>query len=175
MDLFAGGDSSSELHCAIVGRVFRLLYVTLLCACTSGQAPTRMHDQLPVIVYKTKGDYARLVPITMSMDKQRIVAYPDPSDLRISGQLPYPVTLREGYLLDRRGINRNTAFLSLTYEAYAELDSVPPLDTLYSLIIDHDPFTEMYHCGNWAQYDHPEKDLNRAISRGAIKQYPSAL
>src|ERR1044071_4992028 len=68
----------------------------------------------PAIVYKTKADYSNYVPVILSEDKSKIVSYPDPKDVQSAA----PVKLKNGYLLDNRGINKNVAFLRWTYEEY---------------------------------------------------------
>ena len=79
--------------------------------------PRTVASSAPALLYKTKGDYADLVPVTLSEDRLSIVAYPAPSDL--AGHLPRPTALAQGYWLDNRGIGPNTAFLKLTYADYA--------------------------------------------------------
>jgi hypothetical protein len=103
------------------------------------------------------------VPVMLSNDRSSIVSYPDRKDLYYKGDLAYPTRLHDGFLLDNRGIGANVAFLSLTYETYSKLDRTPSLPELINLIIDKDPLTEMYQCGNRGQYSDPEKDLNDII------------
>ena len=117
----------------------------------------------PVIVYKTKADYSRLVPVTLNATGDKIVSYPAPSDVYTDGILAIPVKLHKGYLLDKRGIHPNTAFTSYTYEAYSQLESAPSMEDLISSIVDPDPFEELYDCGNRGQFNNIEKDLNRLI------------
>jgi len=83
-------------------------------------------DGPAAMVYKTRSNYGNLVPVLLSEDKTEIVSYPHPSDIVIDGEYPLPTPLGGGYLLDNRGSSEHTAFLGLTYEAYAALDSVPP-------------------------------------------------
>ncbi|MGE5317291.1 MAG: hypothetical protein ACM3ME_04790, partial [Chloroflexota bacterium] len=75
----------------------------------------------PVIIYKTKLDYSLQVPVTLSSDKKTLVSFPAPSDIYYGGDLAYPVKLENGYLLDRRGIDVNTAFTKWTYYEYSRL------------------------------------------------------
>ncbi|MFG6382029.1 MAG: hypothetical protein K1V87_08010 [Muribaculum sp.] len=84
------------------------------------------------VVYKTNGDFDDLVPITLSADKQAITSYPAPSDITPSQK---PVKLADGYLLDRRGININTAFTRYTYAEYASMKTAPSIDTLKAAIM----------------------------------------
>ncbi len=125
-------------------------------------APINPNNQPPIkilnfsepatFVYKTKADYTKNVPVTLSDDKTQIVAYPAPQDLYSNGKLAYPTALSNGYLLDNRGINANTAFLKLTYAQYSQLKEVPRLKDLFQQIIDKDPFTELCNCGNRFQF-----------------------
>jgi hypothetical protein len=112
----------------------------------------------PTIIYKTKKDYNKNVAIYLSEDKKKIVGYPAPTDVSVNS---YPTPLKKGYLLDNRGIGKNIAFISLTYEEYSALKKVPPISELENLIIDRDPIKEMYICGYRGQYTNSE--LNKLI------------
>ena len=123
-----------------------------------------------VIVYKMLKDYSRNVPVTLSADKKTIASYPHPRDVYTNGKLAFPTELKNGYWLDNRGINENVAFLSYTYEEYAALTDVPPLDVLYSKIIDNDPLTEMWVCGRRFDYHDLVNDLNEIITNGKMEE-----
>lgn len=97
--------------------------------------------------------------------KDKIVSYPGKSDLLYNGEPAYPVQLKRGYLLDRRGVNSNTAFTRYTYEEYAKLESTPTPDELFDSIIDFDPFTALYDCGRMNNYENIPADLNRLITK----------
>jgi hypothetical protein len=99
------------------------------------------------VVYKTKADYSKYVPVNLSDDKSRITSYPAPQDVYTDGKLALPTPLAHGYWLDNRGIGPNSCFIKITYEEYAKLPQSPSPDELYKLIIDKDPFTEMYDLG----------------------------
>lgn len=114
----------------------------------------------PVIVYKTKADYSQHVPIILSADKKELISYPAPGDLYYKGELAIPYALGHGYLLDRRGINENAVFIALTYEAYSQLEQAPRVAELMDMIIDMDPFLEIYHCGMPHQYKELESELS---------------
>lgn len=94
------------------------------------------------VVYKTRADYNNLVPVTLTADGRTLASYPAPSD--VSPETSTPIQLGDGYLLDRRGVGVHTAFLDYTYEQYAALPTVPPVDTLMAHIRDRDPFTALY-------------------------------
>lgn len=123
----------------------------------------------PCIIYKTKTDYSRYVPVMLSEDKNKIVSYPDIRDIYYKGNLAYPTALNDGFLLDNRGIGPDVAFLNITYEAYRDLSKTPSIGELMKLILDKDPIQEMFQCGYRSQYSDPEKELNNIISSGNLK------
>ena len=123
----------------------------------------------PCIIYKTKKDYSRYVPVMLSDDKKNIVSYPDIRDVYFKGSLSYPTALTDGFLLDNRGIGPDAAFLNITYEAYITLNKTPSIDELMKNLLEKDPLTEMYQCGNRSQYSDPERELNNLISAGNLK------
>jgi hypothetical protein len=125
----------------------------------------------PCIIYKTKADYSKYVPVMLSADKKSIVSYPDIRDVYYKGKLAYPTLLTDGFLLDNRGIGPNAAFLSITYEAYSSLAKTPAVDELMKSILDPDPITEMYNCGNRSKYSDPEKELNELITSGKLNNF----
>ncbi len=129
----------------------------------------------PTLIYKTKADYTNLVPVILSEDKSEISSFPHPQDIYINGELALPTQLAEGYLLDNRGITANVAFLNMTYETYSKLDSVPSVDSLYSIILDKNPLTDLYNCGNRSSYESIVSDMNSMISKKQLffcrKQY----
>ncbi|MEZ5082995.1 MAG: hypothetical protein R2750_06055 [Bacteroidales bacterium] len=121
-----------------------------------------------VIVYKTTGKYFNKVPVVLSADKTKIVSFPGPKDIYHNGTFSYPTMLENGYLLDNRGIDENSAFLKLTYEEYNKLKKAPSSEELLRDILDNDPFTEMYRCGSRFEYQDLEKELNDIISTGKL-------
>lgn len=123
----------------------------------------------PAIVYKTKGDYDKLVPVILSEDKKRVVSFPAQSDIRINDRFPYPDKLEDGYLLDNRGINQNAAFLRFTYEDYYNMDNIPTADRLIRYIEDDDPFVEMYDVGRRGSFSNPVEEINKMISEGKLR------
>jgi hypothetical protein len=80
------------------------------------------------------------------------------------GNFAYPTVLREGYLLDNRGISQGVAFLDFTYEDYSKLDRTPDAGELLKHIIDNDPLTEMYHCGSRYDFKNLVDELNSRIA-----------
>lgn len=119
---------------------------------SSETIPTMDFSGPPTTVYKTKRNYNNKVPVTLSDDKTKIVAYPSPKDVFYNGNLAYPTQLAQGYLLDNRGIGKNVAFLNITYEEYSNLIETPDVASMYSNIIDKDPLVQMCNCGNRLQY-----------------------
>ncbi len=125
----------------------------------------------PTVVYKTKNDYRKNVPITLSDDKTKVVSYPAPTDVFYNGQLAYPSELINGYLLDNRGISVNTVFTKYTYEEYSKLKATPDLETFLKSIIDKDPFVEIYNCGNRYRFKDVVPELNNEIKNNRLKLY----
>lgn len=89
-------------------------------------------------IYKTNGDYTDNVPVTVGADG-KIVSYPAPGD--VAGA--EPVKLDDGYLLDRRGISRDTRFTRYTYSQYAALSQAPTMAELLESIIPDARVTEI--------------------------------
>ena len=121
------------------------------------------------MVYKTKKDYDKLVPIELSEDKTQIVSYPDPMDIKTGNAYPYPAALHKGYLLDNRGIGKNTAFLKITYEEYAKLKTAPTLEELFNMIMEKDPLTELCDCGNKTAFTDITSQMNQLIDSHSLR------
>jgi len=153
-----------------IGKIV-LLFLTTIAGTFTGNRVLGQTAGPHVLVYKTKKDYSRKVPVLLSADKKSIVSYPHPQDIRKkNGQYPEPVKLKKGYLLDKRGIGPNVAFLKISYAQYAALQQAPPMDTLWSWIIDKDPLTVLYDCGSRYDFKDPVADLNRMISNGRLQK-----
>lgn len=120
----------------------------------------------PALVYKTRADYFNRVPVGMNAEKNRIVSYPDPTDLYDETTLFLPTRLKNGYLLDNRGIGTNVAFLRYTYETYRALSKVPALSQLMDSLLDRNPLTELWDCGPRSLYKKEVEELNTLIDRG---------
>jgi hypothetical protein len=84
------------------------------------------------VVYRVNGSFVDNVPVTMSMNRQKIVSFPAPSDITESSR---PIQLIDGYLLDRRGISANSVFTKYSYKEYGELKSAPSLSELRDMVI----------------------------------------
>lgn len=122
------------------------------------------------IVYKTRKDFSKLVPVTLSADGKQIVSYPATTDLKAGDKLLYPTHLHQGYLLDNKGIGANTAFLNISYERYAALTSTPSLKQLQRMILSRSPFKELCDCGPLNKYADPQRELNLLIDKGLLKK-----
>ncbi len=108
---------------------------------------TLMPMALPdVVIYKTKADYRHFVPLLMNEGRTEIVWFPAPGDLLLNNVPAMPVELKNGYLLDTSGINKNVVFTNYTYEEYSALPEAPSLVELKSRITDRFPLLEMYRC-----------------------------
>lgn len=150
-----------------------LVSVLLFCACKTQNSNAFTPDfetpAPPVLVYKTKTNYNNLVPVLLSDDKSEIISYPHPTDLKSDDTYALPTTLKEGYLIDNRGIGKNVAFLKLTYEEYAALSEAPMLKKMYALIIDKDPLVELCNCGNKAAFTNISEQLNALIKKDKLR------
>jgi hypothetical protein len=120
----------------------------------------------PALVYKTRADYFHRVPVLMNAEKNQIVSYPDPTDLKYGNGLALPTKLKNGYLLDNRGIGMNVAFLTYTYETYAALSKAPELNQLMDSLLDKNPLTELWDCGSRYLFKKEVEELNTLIDKG---------
>ena len=151
--------------------VASLVFITIISCKTKEKGVQVSYKGPPTIIYKTKADYSKNVPVTLSDDKSKIVSYPAPTDVFYNGKLAYPVELADGFLLDNRGITKNTAFLKMTYEEYSRLKEVPKLDDMYSQIIDKDPITHIYNLGNRSRFKEPVPEINALIEHHKLKEF----
>ncbi|MVM39023.1 hypothetical protein GO730_18185 [Spirosoma sp. HMF3257] len=150
--------------------LFLFLGLTTACMAQEQKAASAYRGQ-PTLIYKTRKDYHNLVPVLLSEDKTTIIAYPGPTDIYYQGKLALPTRLKNGYWLDNRGIGLNVAFLNITYQAYAKLSEVPTLAELTTHIIDKNPLTVLYDCGNRSSFKNVVSDLNRAIEAKKLMVY----
>lgn len=89
-------------------------------------------------VYKMSGNYSANVPVNVDA-AGNIVSFPAPTDLK--GQ--EPVSLGNGYWLDRRGVGESSVFTRYTYAEYQELKAAPSLSELKAAIIPGTRVTEV--------------------------------
>lgn len=146
--------------------VYSVIFLFMSSCNAAKLSSDKVNAQAPLIVYKTVADYYHNVPVTLNETKDRIVSFPAPSDLFYEGELALPIKLNQDYLIDRRGVNVNSAFTSYTYETYSKLESPPSLQELYDSIIEKDPFESMYDCGTPGQFHDLGKDLSKEIRKG---------
>lgn len=152
--------------------VFLLLIIWLFGCNLSKEMNNNVKTPSPhVFVYKTKGDYYSNVPVILSDDKQEIVSYPHPSDLLVNGKLLLPSKLKNGYLLDNKGISVNIAFIKMNYSEYSALSNPPTIIELKQMIIDSDPLSEMYDCGIRSSFKDIEQEVNSKIKIGKLNNY----
>jgi hypothetical protein len=124
----------------------------------------------PIIIYKTKIDYSQNVAVTLSEDKSEIISYPHPKDVFYASKLAHPIELDNGYLLDNLGINIHTAYLSLTLKEYSQYEKVPSMKEFYQLIIDKNPLTEFYNCGNRQNLKNELVEINSIVKKGNLEK-----
>ena len=156
-----------------------LIMTTLFTACCATKKLDTSAFNNPVagipgpkaIIYKTKKDYAKLVPIVLSRDKKTIESYPDIKDVFYQGYIAYPTQLHDGFLLDNRGISENVAFINITYEAYSKLKNTPTSKELMKMVIDKKPLKSMYSCGLKSAYQNIEQELNDKIDAGDFSTF----
>ena len=142
------------------------LIVFNLTGCTiNKQAKQMMNISVPLVIYKTRADYRNNVPVVLNDTKDRIISYPAPGDLTYEGNTAKPTQLTNGYVLDNMGIGKNSAFTSYTFEEYSTLKNAPPSQVLMGHIIDSDPFTELWFCGNRSAIKSVD-ELNALIKNG---------
>ena len=148
-----------------MNRVIIFIIVLLVVACGSSKQTVNQSIKAnkPFLIYKTRADYYNMIPVIMNADKTKIISYPSPSDVMVDGKLMLPVRLKNGYLLDIRGIAANVAFTSFTYEDYVNLDAAPSINILMSSIIDDDPILELYDCKNLPDIKHDNDKINALI------------
>ena len=158
-----------------------LIIISVVWSCKTQKKVDNMDYQKEIItidysagpttfIYKTKGDYKNLVPVILSDDKTKITSFPHPKDVYYKGKLAYPIQLKDGYLLDNRGVSTNVAFLSITYDKYNKLEKAPSVDSLFNMILDNDPMVELYDCGNRYQYKDEIAELNNIITTKQLTQ-----
>lgn len=121
-----------------------------------------------VFVYKMKKDYSNNVPVIMDNERKRIVSYPAPTDLKRGNSYATPTKLNDGFWLDNKGIGPNVAFLSYTYEEYADMEQAPAMEELMKSIIDKNPLDYYAYCGKRNNFKDIIKEINQLIDSGKI-------
>lgn len=116
-----------------------------------------------IVIYKTIKDYSNYVPVTMNASKTEIISYPAPSDLLLDGKTTTPTKLKNGYLLDNRGINENVVFLKYTYEDYSKLKEAPSLSEMKKNILEKYPLSGLIYFEKSMIREITVKSLNKLI------------
>lgn len=113
-----------------------------------------------IIVYKTVRDYSGLAWVYLSADKSQVISYMDPAD--ILNQLP--TQLHNGYYSGV--LNMNTAIINIKIDAYSKMPHPLTPTQLFSLIVNNNPFSEMYDCGSKGKID--TDHINTLIDTNAL-------
>ena len=128
----------------------------------------------PIVVYKTVADYHNLVSVVLSSDKTKIVAYPGPSD---AGH-EYPTVLHNGYFIGSmpgEG-SPNGAFLNLDITKYSQMPEYSlTTDQLYNLVLDKNPFSEIYYCPRMDNGANATATINNWIDSNQLAQMCSKI
>jgi hypothetical protein len=155
---------------------FLIIFILMIsCKPTQHQTPAptaKMPEQSiggetpQVVVYKTISDFSNYVPVIMNPEKNRILSYPAPTDLVNDGKIIRPIVLKQGYLLDQRGINENVAYLKITLEEYVKLTRLPSPDYMLTMILEKNPLAELWYCGKESSFTNKTRELNKLIRKG---------
>lgn len=89
-------------------------------------------------VFKMSGDYSDNVAVGVDPDG-RLTYFPAPTDISVSSR---PVSLGNGWWLNRQGLGKGYRFTKYTFEEYAKLPSVPSMQELVDAIIPGASVTE---------------------------------
>ena len=89
--------------------------------------------------FRMSGDYADKVAVTVDA-RGNLTYFPAPSDISPASA---PVSLADGWWLNRQGIGINSVFTKYTFEKYAALPAVPSIAELKAAIIPGARVTEM--------------------------------
>jgi hypothetical protein len=119
-----------------------------------------------LIVYQTKKNCRKLVPLEMNDAKTSFITYPDPKDIVVGNC--EPIALHKKYWLDRRGIGKNAVFLKKTYADYAALPQVPTQEQLKNDIKYKSPLKVICDCGPRQNFKDPVREINEWIDNGTL-------
>ena len=98
----------------------------------SASSMTGYHALPRAVVYKTNVPCYDNVAISLNATRSSVLSYPAPSDVSAASA---PLQLPDGWLLDRRGLGPNPAFISLTYKEYSALKTPPSPDELMKMVL----------------------------------------
>jgi hypothetical protein len=161
-------------------KALKLLFVISILVLTSNCEKIFQNDRDIIWVYKTKNDYTDKVSVQLSEDKSEIKSLPAPSDVDTTGSRP--LHLVEGYYLNGSS-GPNTGYLSLTKKEYSKYEVAPSRDSMYSLLIDKDPFIRFYSRDddngfrdvNVSPYGIDTAKINDLIRRGTLSNHFTRL
>ncbi|MBD5322201.1 MAG: hypothetical protein K2G05_08335 [Duncaniella sp.] len=91
-------------------------------------------------IYRTSIDVDALVPVTVNPATGQLISYPAPTDITGASM---PVVLKDGWLLDRRGVGADTRFINYTYSQYHDLAEAPSVERLLQSIVPDARVTEI--------------------------------
>jgi len=154
-------------------RILLAIVILFFAACCT-RKPTNVTVSRPtsakalpaIIIYKTKANYSMLVPVGLSADKKEIVSYPDPKDVKDDSGFYYPTALKNGYWMDNIGVGVNTGYLGMSLKEYYQLKEPLSLAEMMAMLVDLNPFTEMWNCGNRESVSVDE--LNKIIKNNGL-------
>ena len=129
MILFMGCSRNNNTVSATDGPTAEVVEIT-------GSAPLSVMPKASA--FKMSGDYADNVAITLNADGV-ITYYPAPSDITESSR---PVSLGNGWWLNRQGISPQSRFTRYTFKEYAALSQTPSIEQLKDAIIPGAIITE---------------------------------
>ena len=89
--------------------------------------------------FTMSGDYADNVAITLDA-QGNVTYYPAPTDITDNS---VPVSLGNGWWLNRQGIGENSVFTRYTFKEYMSLKEVPSVQTLKASVIPGAKVTKM--------------------------------
>jgi len=137
--------------------LFAIICLSGLTSCGIGPC-----DAGPVVVYKTRVDYANLITVNLSKDGKRITARPG-QDYVIPQR---PIPLANGYLLKRMVGN---VYLSITIDEFADMSHKYTEAEMLSAVLDTDPFSEYYNICECIAYADTAQ-INAIIREGNLKK-----
>lgn len=88
--------------------------------------------------FRMSGDYADKVAVTFD-GSGKLVYYPAPTDI---SQASRPVSIGDGWWLNRQGISGSSVFTKWTFDEYMRLPSAPSTDEIKAAVIPGAVVTE---------------------------------
>lgn len=124
-------------------------------SCEKEEPASSYRECSEYLLFKFNGDYEQYIPVGYSNKKNKVVAYPSPSNPFASGLIYGSEKCSNDYFLDqsvladpRKWNNNNTiVYTDISVDEYKEIwdiNTIDIRDTLTSRIIDKDPYKEIY-------------------------------